>query len=370
MIRKLWILFILWIIFAMPCAAEEAIYKAADNVSDESLTGIESIFEGFSFRQAALSLGKGEDTGFLSAIWEGLGRLIRGEAVSALGAPLAISALAVLSGMLTNLCPSPHGTGEAVFFLLYTAVAGLAVAAADNAAELSRRAAEDMGVFTAAALPSLATLSAASGGTFMAAAHPLFLSSMGAASLLVSRVGMPAVYVGIALSVVGNLSERLPLSSLAAFIRKTSLWLVLGSFSLFAAILSMTNFARGTLDAVTLKGVKYAAQTLVPVLGGLLSEAAEAVSFGALTIKNAAGAAGMLFLLLLTLYPVIKILILSLLYRLAASITAPICDKRITALLTAFADALGSIGGMTAALGALSVIVLGLMVRGAGVVLL
>ncbi len=364
--KKIGYIFLI-LFLCMPCHAEEAIYSAADGVSADSLAGIETIFEGFSFREAAVSLGKGTNTGFLTTLWNGLCNFIRGEATVALGAPLGVAALAITSGLIGNLRLSPNGTGEAVFFLLYAVTAGLMVSAADSAAEISRRAAEDMGIFTAAAIPSLATLAASSGGTFLAAVHPMLLAAMSGASLLVSRVGIPSMYLVMALGIVGNLSEQLPLSTLAAFIRKTALWLIGGSFTLYAAVLTVSGFAAGTLDGVTLKGVKYAASTLVPLLGGFLSEAAEAVSFGALTVKNAAGAAGMFFLILLTLYPVVKILVISLLYRLAAAVTEPVSDKRITASLTTMADALSGIGAMTAALGALSVIVLGLMVRSVGV---
>lgn len=361
--KKLWFLFVIFLFIAPAVLADEPIYSAADGLGADGLSGIDAILEGFSFRDAAATLGRGGDTTLLQNLWQGICRFVGEEVQGALSAPLLIAGLAVLSGLLGNLQLSEHGTGEAVFFLVYALIVGLAVTAADNAATLSESAAQDMATFTNAALPSLAVLSASSGGVFSAAVHPMLLGAMSAASLLVSRVGIPAMYISMALSVVGNLSNKLPLSTLAAFFKKTALWLVMGSFTLFSAVLTVSGYAAGSLDGVTLKGVKYAASTLVPMLGNLLAETAEAVSYSALHVKNAAGAAGMLLLLLLTLYPVLKIMIVSLLYRLAAAVTEPVSDKRITASITGISDALSGIGAMTAALGVLSILVIGLMVR-------
>lgn len=363
MLKKLVLL--LFICLALPAAtaAEEPILSAADGLSSDSLAGIDSILEGFSFREAAQSLGKSPDSGFLPGLWQGICRFIGNEAKHALSAPLVIAGLAVLSGLLGNLRLSEHGTGEAVFFLIYALLVGLSVSAADDAAALARNAAQDMTTFTGAALPSLAVLSAAGGGVFSAAIHPMLLGAMSAAALLVNQIGIPAMYISMALSVVGNLSNKLSLSLLATTIRKVALWLVVGSFTLFSAVLTVSGYGAGTLDGVTLKGVKFAASTLVPLLGNLLGETAEAVSLSALGIKNAAGTAGMFLLLLLTLYPVLKIFIVSLLYRLAAAVTEPVSDKRITAALSGISDALSGIGALTAALGVLSILFVGLLVR-------
>ncbi len=359
--QKYLLFFLLLPLLFLPAHAEP-VYDAADGISAEGQAGVQEILEDFDFRDAARSLSEGTDAGFLHTLWASLVRFAFGEVHASLAAPLTIAGIAVLCGLLGKL-GNEKSAGEIGFFLAYATSVGLAAATVGDAAALARQAAEDMSTFTGAAMPALAVLSVSAGSTSAAALHPALLSAGAAASLLISRIGIPAMYIALALSIVGNLSPRSPLRTLSALFRRTALWIVCGSLTLFSAVISVTGYAAGTLDGITAKGIKYAASGLIPVLGGILSESAEAVSFSALSVKNAAGAAGMLFLLLLTLYPVVKTAISALLYRLASAVAAPAADGRICTALSDMADMLSTLAGMTAAAGVLSMLTIGMLTR-------
>ncbi|MDD6307891.1 MAG: stage III sporulation protein AE [Clostridia bacterium] len=363
--KKLLLCLLLFLLITPPAyaAPEEALLDAADGLSEESLQGVQAILADFDYKEAVKNLSANADTGLLQRLWQGIGNFVLGEVRAGVRLPLSLAVLSALSGLLEGITPKKNGTAAAGFFICYAVVIGIAVSGASLATERAEAAAEDMGIFTQTALPAMATMAAALGGVSAAAIHPMMLAAVSGASLLVSRVGIPALYISLALAVVGNLSGRLSLRALSALVRKTALWLVCGSFTLFSAILGVTGYAAGTLDGVTAKAVKYAASSLVPVLGSLLAESADAVSFSALAVKNAAGVAGMVLIILLLLYPLLKILILSLFYRLAAAVTEPIGDKRICASLTDIADTMGALSGMTAALGVLAIIVMGILLK-------
>jgi len=179
--------------FSLPVRAEP-VYDAADGISGEGQAAVEALLPGFSFREAAQALAKGTDAGFLSTLWQGFVRFLYGETRSALSVPLTIAALSVLCGLLGRLGDG-KGVGEVGFFLAYATVIGLATAAVYDAASLARRAAEDMATFTGTAMPLLAVLSVSSGSVSAAATSPALLSAATAASLLISRVGIPAIYI-------------------------------------------------------------------------------------------------------------------------------------------------------------------------------
>ena len=355
-------LIILTLILFFPLAvyAEEAVYTAADGISATGEASMQEILEGFSFRDAAASLPEGGDNHILHRLWRGIVRFVFGEAKSSLSAPLTIAVIAVLCSILGHL-HAEGGTAEMAFFIAYATSVGLAVASVGNAADLAHRTAEDMATFTGAAMPSLAVLSI---GTLSPAVIPsALLVSTSAAALLLTKIGIPALYISLSLSIVSGLSARPLLRTLAALVRKCALWIVCGSLSLFGAVIGITGYAAGTLGGVAAKGIKYAASSLVPVLGSLLAESVDAVSLSAITVKNAAGSAGMIVLLLLTLYPVIKTILQSLMYRLSAAIAEASADKRIAAALTDIADMLSALAGMTAAAGVLSILTMGMLLR-------
>lgn len=354
---------LIFCLFLLPFSAnaEEAVYHAADAVSPEGLAAVEKIGEGFSFQEAALSFEAGAPSSLLSGIWRGILRFLSSEAPVSLRLPLSVAAAGVLCGILGRL-GGEKNVAEAGFFVAYALAAGLGAAATMEAASLCTRTAEDMTSFIHAALPSMAILSVST-GSGAAAVTPALLSAVSAAALLLTKVGIPGLYLSGALSLAGNLSPTSPLPALSQVLRRVSTWLVMGSMTLFSAILSVSGYAAGSLGAAAARGVKYAVSTLVPGLGGILSESAEAVRFSAIAVKNAAGTAGLLFLLLLFLPPILSTMLHSFAWRIAAAFASPGIDKRLGAALGQFADLLSSLAGMTAAVAALSMLTLGILTR-------
>ncbi len=352
------LLLILLLLLSPARADAQPVLDAADGVSAEGLSSVESLLPGFSFRDAVESFSEGKNEGILQALFRGIGSFLFGEARASLKTPLLVAAAAVLSSFLGHLS-TEKGAGELGFFLVYATCIGLATAAVTDSAEMALRFSEDMATFTGAAMPALSVLAVSSGG----GVSPALLSSGAVVSMLLTRIGIPSLYISLSLSVVGNLSGIKPLRMLSAVCRRVSLWLVCGGLTIFSAVLGVTGYAAGTLGGAAAKGVKFAAQSLIPVLGGLLSDSAEAVSLTAVTVKNAAGSAAMLFLLLLTLYPVLKTMLFSLLYRLAGALASVSPDNRIASTLSDMADMLSALAGMTAGAGAVAIIALGMLLR-------
>ncbi len=354
-------LLVLLFVFLPVTAAASPIYEAADGISGEGISHIEEILADFDFREAVDAYTKGEDTSLWQRLWDGLCRFATGAVRSSLPVPLSAAAIAIFASLLGRVGEG-QSAGEVGFFLAYAAAIGLSASAFGDVAALSEGAAQDMGTFTAAALPALSALSASSGGAG-ALMHPALLAASAAGSLLVTRVGIPAVSVSLALSAIGRLSPHSPLPALSSLLRRTALWVVCGSLTLFSAILSVTGYAAGTLSTAATRGLRYAAGSLVPVLGSFLADSAEAVSFSALLLKGAAGAAGTVLLFLLMLYPVIRAAAGALLFRLSSALAKGAADPRIAAALSDIADALSTLSGMTAAAGVFAILSLGMLTR-------
>ena len=78
----------------------------------------------------------------------------------------------------------------------------------------------------------------------------------------------------------------------------------------------------------------------VPIVGKAFSDAISSVAGYSLIIKNAVSGVGLLVIILIILYPVIKIVLMSFVYKISASIVEPISDKRITSTIAAAGDSL------------------------------
>ncbi|MBE6974610.1 MAG: hypothetical protein E7436_03870 [Ruminococcaceae bacterium] len=85
----------------------------------------------------------------------------------------------------------------------------------------------------------------------------------------------------------------------------------------------------------------------VPVVGGILSDASEAVLVGAGVMKNAVGIYGTVALIALWIAPFLRIGIQYLLLKLTAALCAVVDSKAINDLVTSFSGAMGLLLAMT-----------------------
>ena len=102
----------------------------------------------------------------------------------------------------------------------------------------------------------------------------------------------------------------------------------------FVSILSMSGLTSSIAGGLGIKTMKYAIGNFVPVVGGLLSDSVDTVLASTIVLKGAMGTAGVISLILMCAIPLIKMLSLTLIYKLTAGIIEPLSDKRITSMIS------------------------------------
>ena len=147
------------------------------------------------------------------------------------------------------------------------------------------------------------------------------------------KILMPLITMELLLKLVNSFSDTYRLTGLAAFLRKVILTAISFSIMLFLAILSIQGISGQALDRLSLQALKYVTGNAIPVVGGMLSGMLGTLLSGGLLIRNAIGFVGLLVVLLLTVLPALKILILYFLYSFAAALLQPLGDSRMITLL-------------------------------------
>lgn len=147
------------------------------------------------------------------------------------------------------------------------------------------------------------------------------------------KILLPLITMELMLKLVNSFSDTYRLTSLAAFLRKFILTAISFSVTLFLAILSIQGISGQALDRLSLRALKYVTGAAIPVVGGMLSGMLGTLLSGGLMIRNAVGFVGLLVILLLTLLPALKILVLYFLYSFAAALLQPLGDSRMITLL-------------------------------------
>ena len=117
----------------------------------------------------------------------------------------------------------------------------------------------------------------------------------------------------------------------------------------FVGYLSVSGVIAGTTDAITLKAAKFTVSSVVPVVGGILSDAAETVLVGASMLKNTVGVFGMLVVLGMCIVPFLQLGIHYLTYKFAAALSSTVADSRTAGLIDRLSGAFGLVLGMAGA---------------------
>lgn len=199
-------------------------------------------------------------------------------------------------------------------------------------------------------IPALAAATAATGGITSASVRQVatvFFTDI--LLTIIDRLLLPMLYLYIASAAANAVLDNGALEGLASMMKKVIGWALGGLLALFTAYLSISGAIAGAADAQAVRVAKTAVSTAVPVVGGILAEAAETVLAGAGVLRAMIGAFGTLAVLALCLLPFIRLGMQYLLYQAAVFIAQAAGPKKLAKMIGMLSDAFALVLAMTGA---------------------
>lgn len=214
--------------------------------------------------------------------------------------------------------------------------------------QLGAQTIRDLSDYSTLMLPALASAMVSSGAVGSAGAiyggTVLFSQLL---TVVISRILVPLVYVYIAIATVNAALDNEMLTSIRDFIA----WLITGSLKVilyvYTTYITLSGIISGTADALSLKATRLAVGGMVPVVGGILSDASEALVVSASLLKNTMGVFGMLAVLGFCAAPFLRIAVHYLLLKLTKAVCGTIGRKNHVELVGCLGKAMGFLLGMT-----------------------
>lgn len=207
---------------------------------------------------------------------------------------------------------------------------------------------QDLSEYGKVLLPVMATAMTAAGQPSSSAA--LYLGTALFDTILVTlinRLLVPVIYVYLALSIANAAVGNETLKRLRDMMKGLGAWGLKIVLYVFTGYMTLTGVISGKADISAVKATKLAISTAVPVIGGILSDASEAVVLGAETIRGAAGLYGTLVILGICAVPFLRLGIQYLLLKGTAALCAVTGEKNHGELIDCFSQALGFVLAMT-----------------------
>lgn len=259
---------------------------------------------------------------------------------------VCLSVFAVV--LLMSIMQSFHGSSKKITELVGTLSVGTVLLISTNSLlHLGTQTVREISEYGRLLLPVMTAALAAQGGITSSAALYAGTAIFDALlSTIISGILVPLVYIQAALAVANSALGEDMMKKMQDFAKWLTTWCLKTILYVFTGYMGITGVVSGSTDAATLKVTKLTIAGMVPVVGGILSDASEAILVGTKVMKNAAGIYGMWAILSICIGPFLKIGVQYLLFKLTAAVCGAFSAKQTTKLIQDFSGIMGLLIGM------------------------
>lgn len=358
MIKKiLAMLIIVFAVAAFPAetyAAETTIENVADmfelSEADENLKDIakDSGLGDFSLKDMVLKMVTGEEDFHFTDILKSFLKTAAGGTADVLHIMKRVILLILLSAVLETLTSSFKSSGASKLGE-YVCSAVLIITIMQSfyySAQTAFKAISNMTETTQTLQPLYMLIMTATGkATTMSIAVPILYSVTSLITFGVQKVIIPGIIFAALITFINSLSERDMMMEMADLMSFMCKWGVKICAGLFVFVMSLIKIGVPNSAIIAGKSIKTAVEA-VPVVGSLMSSAAETAAMLTTSMGNSIAVAVMVFIALISIVPVIRLAMIMLIYKLTAALTQPVASKRIVKCLDRAADYAGILTGL------------------------
>lgn len=259
---------------------------------------------------------------------------------------LQIIIIAIICSILHNLQSSfqDSSIGEIAYFACYITISVLIIKSLISVLNVSNLAIHQMVSFIQIFSPILIALLLAIGGVASSSIfQPTIAMLVGITSTFIEKAILPMIIFLAVLSLVNNISNTVKLDRLLKVFKNICVWILGITFTIFIGVLAIQGMLSSTFDGISIRTAKYTIETFVPVVGGLFSQTVDTIIGCSLLVKNGLGVAGLIILIIICIYPIMKIFTIIVVYKLASALLEPVSDERIAKCLSDIGDTISLI---------------------------
>lgn len=195
--------------------------------------------------------------------------------------------------------------------------------------------------FVYAFIPVFCSIVVASGGitTGFSTNTTLLILAQGL-SFISSNVFMPIVNCYLALGVTSSLRYELNLDKLLSSVKKIITTCISFVSGVFVSVLSVKTAVAGRADMLGLRSIRFAINSVVPVIGSSISEGLLSIQAYSSLIKSSVGIVGVMAVVLVFLPSIIEVILWRISLTLCVIVSDIFGDKSVSAVLNAFLNTL------------------------------
>ena len=251
--------------------------------------------------------------------------------------------IAIICALLNNLQSAfnKESLSNIAYFACYGVMIVMITKSFYIVVELAKSTILNMTDFMAALMPVLMMLLASVGGFAEATLlDPIIMGFATLSSRIYVDMIIPIIFMSFVLQFVKNISSDYKINNLTKLFKQIAIWSQGIVMTVFIGVITLRSIAAKTIDQVTIKTAKFAVDNFIPVVGKCLSDAISTVAGYSLLLKNAISGLGLVIIIVIVLFPIIKLLIMAFLYKVAAALIEPISDSRTVDCMNSVGDSI------------------------------
>ena len=193
--------------------------------------------------------------------------------------------------------------------------------------------------YSKAALPVIFSASAASGAVSSSAAK--FAGVSFALDVLMSisqRLILPLIYSYISLMLSSVIFNNPIVSTVQKMCKWAAATMMTGMTLAFTTYISMIGAIGNAVDAASVKTARSVISSLLPVVGGMISDASAMILSAAGVVKSCAGVFGLITVIVICAGPFAVLSVKLFLFKGVSAVAESIDNKRLTQLMSGFAS--------------------------------
>lgn len=305
------------------------IQKVIDDVIDED--------NQFNFSDYVNRLVTGEEDFSISNVMNQIKVSVVSEIKANFNIIIQLIGIAVVAAIFTNFSNvfQNNQVAETGFYITYLLLFTMITASFYAISVIASRTLSGLLTFMKALLPTYflsITFAAGTKTSLVFYESTLFLITL--VDVILLKLLLPMVNIYLIVNLANNLTKEDLLSKLADLLEfiitstlKSLLALVVGFNTIQGLIVPVTDNIKNSL---LLK-----ASTAIPGIGNSLEAVSKTVFGAGILVKNAIGVAGLIIVIVICAVPVIKLVIITVIYKIGVAVVQPISDKRILNCITA-----------------------------------
>lgn len=258
---------------------------------------------------------------------------------------VTLTFVSMLVGVMQALSPKISPLTELI------GVAGIALVLTKQAntfIELGIGSIQQLSQYGKVLIPVMTSALAAQGGiTSASAIYTATVVFDAVLSAVISRFMVPLIYVFLCLCISNCICQNNLIHELRKFIKWILTWILKLSLYLFTGFITITGVISGSADSSAIKATKIALSGMVPVVGGIISDASETVLLSVGVMKNTAGVFGVLVFIGLVISPFMRIAVQHIVLKITSAFCSIFHAKRCMDLIDDYSYVMALLLAMT-----------------------